>query len=122
MSTVNDGSARFFAALDELVRGCEIVVDRPKGQPHPRLPRVIYPLDYGYLSGTTGGDGGGIDVFVGTAGSGTVTGVLLTVDLAKGDAEMKVLVDCSPGEVETARAFTADTLGIGGHLVVANRS
>ncbi|WP_245761409.1 inorganic pyrophosphatase [Saccharopolyspora shandongensis] len=111
------GSVRFFAALADLVRHGEIVVDRPRGRPHPRIPDVVYPLDYGYLAGTIGGDGGGIDVFVGSAAGAGVVGVLLTADLAKRDAEIKVLVDCSPEEVEIAREFVTGVLGIGGHLV-----
>ncbi|MEV0081495.1 inorganic pyrophosphatase [Saccharopolyspora sp. NPDC050642] len=111
------GSAGFFAALADLVRHGEIVVDRPRGRPHPRIPDVVYPLDYGYLAGTTGGDGEGIDVFVGSAAGAGVAGVLLTADLAKRDAEIKVLVDCSPEEVGMARDFVSGVLGIGGHLV-----
>ncbi|MEU6262166.1 inorganic pyrophosphatase [Saccharopolyspora shandongensis] len=113
------GSARFFAALADLVRHGELVVDRPRGRPHPRIPDVVYPLDYGYLAGTTGGDGAGIDVFVGSAAGAGVVGVLLTADLAKRDAEIKVLVDCSPEEVEIAREFVTGVLGIGGHLVLS---
>ncbi|MEV0698978.1 inorganic pyrophosphatase [Saccharopolyspora sp. NPDC050389] len=112
------GSARFFAALADLVRHGEIVVDRPRGRPHPRIPDVSYPLAYCYLAGTTGGDGEGIDVFVGSAAGAGVAGVLLTADLAKRDAEIKVLVDCSPEEIEMAREFVSGVLGIGGHLVV----
>ncbi|MGW6936611.1 inorganic diphosphatase [Lentzea sp. NPDC054927] len=110
------GSARFFAALDQLVAEGEIVIDRPKGKPHPRIPEVIYPLDYGYLAGTTSGDGDGIDVFVGSAPEAGVAGVLLTADVVKRDAEMKVLVDCTTAEIVIARDFLGE-LGIGGHLV-----
>lgn len=105
---VHPGSAGFFAALADLVRHGEIV-DRPRGRAHPRIPDVVYPLDYGYLAGTTGGDGEGIDVFVGSAAGAGVVGVLLTADLAKRDAEIKVLVDCSPEEVGMARGFAAES-------------
>jgi inorganic pyrophosphatase len=41
---------------------------------------LIYPLDYGYLEGTCGGDGAGIDVWVGLKADKTLTGILCTVD------------------------------------------
>ncbi|PWK91082.1 inorganic pyrophosphatase [Lentzea atacamensis] len=106
----------FFAGLDELVRTSDVVVDRPRGTAHPRYQDAVYPLDYGHLGDTTGGDGDGIDVFVGTATGAGVTGVLLTADVLKRDAEVKILLDCTPAEAELARAFLVD-LGIGGHLV-----
>lgn len=108
----------FFSTLDELARTSEVVIDRPRGSVHPRIPQVIYPLDYGYLDGTTSGDGDGIDVFVGTAAGTGVVGVLLTADGVKRDAEIKVLVDCTPAEAELARRFLAEVLGIGGHTVM----
>lgn len=52
----------FWEALDVLLAGGEIVIDRPKGSAHPRYPHMIYPLDYGYLAGSASMDGGGIDV------------------------------------------------------------
>ncbi|RAS60249.1 hypothetical protein C8D87_112145 [Lentzea atacamensis] len=40
----------------------------------------------------------------------------MTADVLKRDAEVKILLDCTPAEAELARAFLVD-LGIGGHLV-----
>ncbi|SHG06771.1 inorganic pyrophosphatase [Streptoalloteichus hindustanus] len=107
----------FFALLDALARGNDLVVDRPRGRPHPRIPEAVYPLDYGHLLGTRGGDGAEVDVFVGSARGLGVVGVLLTTDLAKGDVETKVLLDCTADEIAAARAFCADVLRIGGELV-----
>ena len=56
----------FWDALDRLVACSAIRIDRLKGSAHPRFPDTVYPLDYGYLSGTRGGDGGEVDVWVGT--------------------------------------------------------
>ncbi|MFP5371021.1 MAG: hypothetical protein ACLGI3_09775, partial [Actinomycetes bacterium] len=53
------GAAEFFSLLDTLVLSSEVVVDRPRGRAHPRIHEAIYPLDYGYLKGTRGGDGDG---------------------------------------------------------------
>ncbi len=54
-----DGAVSFWEALDALVGGAEIVVDRPRGSHHPDFPEFVYELDYGYLKGTTSADGGG---------------------------------------------------------------
>jgi inorganic pyrophosphatase len=59
----------FWATLEQFVTSSQIVVDRPKGSLHPRFPDIIYPLDYGFLEGTTGGDGDGIDVWFGSGES-----------------------------------------------------
>jgi inorganic pyrophosphatase len=92
----------FWQALDRLVSGCSLVVDRPAGTVHPRYTSFTYPLDYGYLAGTRSGDGGGIDVWVGSLPERTVAAVICTVDLEKGDAELKILVGCTPHETQAA--------------------
>jgi inorganic pyrophosphatase len=98
-------SPDFWRLLDELVRACRLKIDRPQGTPHPRYPDLIYPLDYGYLEGTRSGDEGGIDVWVGSALEKTVTAVICTVDLHKRDAEVKILLGCTPVEAQTVLAF-----------------
>lgn len=84
------------------------MIDRPRGSAHPRYPDLIYPLDYGYLGGTRAADGGGIDVWVGSAADRWVTGVLCTVDGVKRDAEIKVLLGCTPTEARQLCAFHTD--------------
>ncbi len=42
----------------------EVKVDRPLGSRHPKFGETVYPLNYGYIDGTIGGDGEGIDVYV----------------------------------------------------------
>lgn len=94
----------FWRKLDELVGVCALVVDRPAGSAHPRYPGLIYPLDYGYLAGTTAADGHGIDVWLGTLPERRVTGIIATVDLRKRDAEIKLLLACTPAEASIALA------------------
>jgi len=94
----------YWTALERLVEESEIVIDRPRGRHHPRFPEVVYPFDYGYLVGTSGGDGHGIDVWVGSRRSG-VTGVVLTVDLQKRDVEQKILLGCDHEEMERIERF-----------------
>lgn len=42
----------------------DIVIDRPLGSAHPRFPDTIYPVNYGYIPETEGGDGEEIDVYL----------------------------------------------------------
>ncbi len=92
------GDQAFWLKLDRLVAGRRLVIDRPRGSPHPRYPAALYPLDYGYLAETRAGDGQGVDVWLGSLPDRRVTAVAACVDLAKGDVEMKILVACTPDE------------------------
>jgi len=107
----------FFAKLDQLCASSSLRIDRPKASQHPRIPLAIYPVDYGYLEGTTSGDGEGVDVFRGGAGGAGVVGVFLTADLMKRDVEVKVLLDCTDEEVNQVQQLLRDVLEIGGLLV-----
>lgn len=66
---------------------------------HPRHPEMVYPLDYGYLQGTTTGDGSLIDVWLGSRGDTAVMAIACTVDLLKRDAELKLLLGCTEDEM-----------------------
>jgi len=90
--------SEFWSTLEQLVSDSEIKIDRPKGSAHPKFESIIYPLDYGYLEGTTGGDGHGVDVWVGSGDRSQVNGVVATVDVYKKDAELKILLGCSEGD------------------------
>lgn len=89
---------------DQLIARSEILIDRPKGSAHPRIPAFIYPVDYGYLVGTTGGDGEGIDIYVGTGADG-LRGYFATRDDIKQDREIKLLWNVTDSELEAIRAF-----------------
>ena len=65
---------------------------------------MIYPVDYGYLEQTVGGDGAEIDIFVGSEDSGLV-GILSTHDTAKEDCETKLLWNLTDEETETVVSF-----------------
>jgi inorganic pyrophosphatase len=89
----------FWSRLDELIESSEIVIDRPKGTAHPRYPDLIFPLDYGYLKSTTGGDGNEIDVWRGSANHSNLTAIICTVDVKKRDAEIKLIIGCTAKEI-----------------------
>lgn len=113
-------STDFWGHLEKLVETQPLLIDRPKGSHHPRYPEVIYPLDYGYLEGTSSADGGGIDVWVGTVQRNNqaakmpreISALVLTVDLFKKDVEIKILLDCNQRE----QAQIIDFLNTGIHM------
>ena len=107
----------FFQALDTLVAEHELVIDRPAGSVHPRFESFIYPLDYGCLRGTSSADGGGIDVWRGTAAGAGVVAVEVIVDLLKRDSEIKILLDCTEDEIAMIDRIHNETASMKGMLV-----
>ena len=94
---MNDFDNAFWELLDVLVKGSEIVIDRPRGTVHPKYPDFVYKVDYGYLKDTSSMDGAGIDVWVGSGGK-QVDAVICIVDLMKRDSEIKILIGCTEEE------------------------
>jgi inorganic pyrophosphatase len=98
----------FWSKLDWLLAH-PIIIDRPKGKPHPRYPDMIYPLDYGYIEGTNGGDGEGIDIWLGSLdGERHIVGAVVTLDTLKYDLEVKLLINCSEEEIKIIKNFFAE--------------
>ena len=100
----------FWQGMGKLIITNKLIIDRPKGQPHPRYPKLIYPLDYGYLENTTASDGDGIDVWMGSLGTKTLTGILCPFDMIKRDAEIKLLLGCTKEDIQTIRNFNNEML------------
>ena len=90
----------FWQQMMNLIETNAITLDRPKGKPHPRYPELIYPLDYGYLEGTSAGDGDGIDVWFGSTDSKTLTGILCTSDTIQREMEITLLIACSADDLQ----------------------
>ena len=105
----------FWTAIDTLIREQPITIDRPKNTPHPRH-KFIYPLDYGYLEGTTAMDGG-IDIWRGSLPEARCDAIICTVDLLKRDAEIKLLIGCNEGEKQAVLDFHNGTGMMKGILV-----
>jgi inorganic pyrophosphatase len=103
-------SNSFWEELARLSRTQRIVIDRPKGQAHPRYPEMVYPLDYGYLEGTTSSDGGGIDVWLGSNPTKMLTGILCTFDTLKQDTEIKILLGCTEEDIQLINNFYGDEM------------
>lgn len=94
----------YWEALEDILNNSSVKIDRPKGSAHPRYPNFIYPVDYGFLEGTSSMDGGGIDVWKGTGNNG-FDAILCVVDLVKKDSEIKILLDCTREEKEIILRF-----------------
>ena len=100
----------FWREMGQLINTNTITLDRPKGVPHPRYPKLIHPLDYGYLDNTTAGDGDGMDVWIGSLTLKTLTGILCTFDKIKRDAEVKLLLGCTMDDVHIIQNFNHEML------------
>lgn len=96
---------RFWEFVEDALASNEVVIDRRRGSRHPRFPEVVYPLDYGYLDGTSSMDNGGIDVWVGSLPERNLNGVVCCFDAMKGDMELKLLLGCTPQEMEMILIF-----------------
>ena len=88
----------FWSRLASFVSKGFVVVDRPKGSTHPRIPQLVYPLDYGYLRGLRSGDGDGVDVWIGSLARPVISGIICTIDIGKRDTEVKLLLGCTRAE------------------------
>lgn len=89
----------FWTLLQQLINEAEIIIDRPKDSAHPKYPDFIYPVDYGFLKGTSASDGNEIDIWVGTSDCKKINGILCTVDPIKKDVETKIVFACTSHEI-----------------------
>jgi len=99
-----EGDQEPWETWEAQIRAGGITLDRPRGSRHPRYPEIVYPIDYGYVNGTVSTDGEELDVFVGTADTGLVA-VEHARDHRAGDAEPKLLWNCTPPEIYLVHGF-----------------
>jgi inorganic pyrophosphatase len=107
----------FWLRLDDLIASNEIIIDRPKGSAHPTYSEIVYPLDYGYLECTSGGDGNEIDVWQGSMKDNLLVAIVCTVDTKKNDAEIKLLIGCTDDEIDLVARFHNDNEYMSGIVV-----
>ncbi|MBR5088948.1 MAG: methyltransferase domain-containing protein [Ruminiclostridium sp.] len=69
-------------------------IDRPKGSAHPRIPELIYPVNYGYVDGVFAADGSEQDIYLLGEDSpvGSFTGKVIAVWHRYNDVEDKWIV------------------------------
>ena len=91
-------------AWERIIDENGIEIDRPIGSVHPKWPEITYPIDYGFVKGTLGTDGGELDIFLGTDTNGLVAAIF-TVDYRRGDRECKLLYNCTPAEIYLVHGF-----------------
>jgi inorganic pyrophosphatase len=103
--------------MDSIIHTSELVIDRPKGSVHPRYPSSVYPLDYGYLKGTSAPDGMEIDVWRGSQPGLRFDAAVCTVDRMKRDAEIKLLLGCTEAEKAIILDFYATRESMAGILI-----
>jgi len=102
------GDLDLWANLGRLVADHAVAIDRPAGSTHPEHDWILYPLDYGYLDGTVSADGDGLDVWLGSGDRSELSAVGVTFDPYKRDVEVKLLLGCTPDEVERISRFWND--------------
>ena len=83
-----------------------VTVDRPLGSRHPEYRDMIYPVNYGYVAGVTGGDGEAQDAYIlgVTEPVESFTGRVFAIIHRKNDSEDKWVV------VPEGCRLTADTI------------
>ena len=87
-------SNRYQDIIGQVVSG---KIDRPKGSYHPRHKEMIYPINYGYVTGIKGGDGAEQDIYLFGENSAVAeyTGKVIAVYHRYDDNETKwIVVPC----------------------------
>lgn len=95
----------FWQFMERLVKSNFITIDRKKGSSPPRIEQIKYPVDYGFLDGTSSVDGTGVDIWLGSRSPAEVDGCFVTVDLEKSDCEVKITLGCLKEEIRLIQAF-----------------
>ena len=104
-----ENNAFFWQKLDTLFFSSKLVVDRPRYTVHYKYSNLVYPVDYGYLSDTTGSDQAPIDVFKGSQKTNQVGAIVVSADILKKDCEVKLLIGCSEEEDHEVLEFLNQT-------------
>jgi len=109
LSLITGDIEKYTAYLGQRVH---VEMDRPKGSKHPSFD-FIYETNYGFVPGTTAGDGHEIDAYVIGQDSPlkSFDGECIAVVVRKDDAEHKLIVAdhlCSKSEIYDEVRFVED--------------
>lgn len=104
-----ENNAYFWQKLDTLMLSSTCTIDRPKGTTHFKYSNLVYPVDYGFLSDTTGSDQEPIDLFKGSVSTFSVDAIAVSADILKKDCEVKLLVGCTEDEIMSILSFLNQT-------------
>lgn len=91
----------FWQKLDTLILSSRIEIDHPQGSANENYPRMIYPVDAGYLKGT----GQPVLCYRGSLRSQQATAVIVQSDILARDCLAKVLIGCTEAECSTILKF-----------------
>ena len=97
---IKEINEEFWNLCERLVKESRFILEHKGGTSHPRHSSFIYPVDYGYLKNTQSTDNDEIDVWKGSSSLYEINGCIVTVDILKRDMEIKLLLGCSPEEIE----------------------
>ena len=104
-----ENNAFFWQKVDTLYLSSKLVIDRQKNTCHYKYSNLIYPVDYGYLTDTTGSDQSPVDVFRGSLKSNMVQSIAISADILKKDCEVKLIIGCTPEEEVEILSFLNQT-------------
>lgn len=104
-----ENNAFFWQKLDTLYLSSKLVIDRPRNTCHYKYSNLIYPVDYGYLSDTTGSDQSPVDIFKGSEKTNLVGAIVISADILKKDCEVKLLIGCTEDEEHEVLVFLNQT-------------
>lgn len=104
-----ENNAFFWQKLDTLFLSSKLVVDRPRNTTHYKYSNLVYPVDYGYLTDTTGSDQAPVDVFKGSQKTNLVGAIVISADILKKDCEVKLLIGCTEEEEHEILIFLNQT-------------
>ncbi len=87
----------------------EMTVDRPLGSAHPRHPKIIYPLNYGFIAGTWAGDGHEVDAYLLGAARAVETAFGRCIAILKrhDDVEDKLILSAAGQDYSDEEIFEA---------------
>lgn len=104
-----ENNAFFWQKLDTLFLSSKLVVDRPRSTMHYKYSNLVYPVDYGYLTDTTGSDQAPVDVFKGSLKTNLIGSIVISADILKKDCEVKLLIGCTEEEEQEILVFLNQT-------------
>ncbi len=103
-----ENNAFFWQKLDTLFLSSQLIISKEKGACHPQYQNLIYPVKYGRLVGTNGGNSE-VSVFRGSLLSDKVGAAVIAVDILKKELDIKLLSGCTEEEEDSILRFLNQT-------------
>lgn len=104
-----ENNAYFWQKLDTLYLSGTLTIDHPRGSTNEDYTNLVYPVDYGYLSGSQNDKEHHIRAYKGSAPVASVGAVVVCADILNRDVEVKLLIGVTPQEEEAILVFLDQT-------------